>query len=45
MEAQAAEMNLLKEFSEIVKREEITNVEFGLIKNAYEVKVKFDHTS
>lgn len=40
-EAEAAELNLLKEFSEIVKRDEITNVEFSLIKNVHEVKIKF----
>jgi hypothetical protein len=44
VEAQMFEWHLLKEFSEMVKRKEISNIEFALIKNPQEVKIKFDRS-
>lgn len=42
VEAQVSEWHLLKEFNEIVKREDITNVEFALVKHPHDLKIKFD---
>lgn len=38
-----SEWHLLKEFNEIVKREDITNIEFALVKHPYDLKIKFDY--
>lgn len=43
VESQAGEWHLLKELNEIVKRENISNVDFTLIKNTHEVKIKFEY--
>jgi hypothetical protein len=42
VEAQVAEWHLLKEFTEAVKKQEVTNLEFSLVKNPQEIKIKFD---
>jgi len=42
VEAQMSEWHLLKEFSEMVKRRDINNIEFALITNPQEIKINFD---